>query len=173
MTEIAQRSGTAIGSLYRFFPTKDSIAEALVARYGARIDADLLALETRASLLTPQTLADALAAFMRDLGPDRAAALALIESSTAGAQRETINHAMRRRLAAILQRAFPGLNLAAAGVKAAVLQYLLKNFGNAQSGPAPVAGELHALLEIYLTHGIAPAPPSLNAPAIRANSMSR
>ncbi|WP_222546802.1 TetR/AcrR family transcriptional regulator [Asaia lannensis] len=33
MTEIAARSGTAIGSLYRFFPTKESIATTLLERF--------------------------------------------------------------------------------------------------------------------------------------------
>src|SRR6266700_1792371 len=30
MTEIAARSGTAIGSLYRFFPSKESLSDALL-----------------------------------------------------------------------------------------------------------------------------------------------
>ena len=33
MTEIAARSNTAIGSLYRFFPTKEVLADALLDRY--------------------------------------------------------------------------------------------------------------------------------------------
>lgn len=33
MTEIAERSGTAIGSLYRFFPTKEGIALTLLERF--------------------------------------------------------------------------------------------------------------------------------------------
>ncbi len=33
MTEIAARSGTAIGSLYRFFPTRESIAITLLERF--------------------------------------------------------------------------------------------------------------------------------------------
>jgi AcrR family transcriptional regulator len=37
MTEIAERSGASIGSLYQFFPTKDSMADVLRARYGDAI----------------------------------------------------------------------------------------------------------------------------------------
>ena len=33
MTEIAARSGTAIGSLYRFFPTRDALVATLLERY--------------------------------------------------------------------------------------------------------------------------------------------
>ncbi|WP_438381703.1 helix-turn-helix domain-containing protein [Asaia sp. BMEF1] len=33
MTEIASRSGTAIGSLYRFFPTKESLSLTLLERF--------------------------------------------------------------------------------------------------------------------------------------------
>ena len=33
MTEIAARSGTAIGSLYRFFPTKESLSHLLLERF--------------------------------------------------------------------------------------------------------------------------------------------
>src|SRR5271156_5219725 len=33
MTEIATRSGTAIASLYRFFPSKEALADALLLQY--------------------------------------------------------------------------------------------------------------------------------------------
>ena len=36
MTEIAARSSTAIGSLYRFFPSKEALADALLQRYGLK-----------------------------------------------------------------------------------------------------------------------------------------
>lgn len=36
MTEIAARSGTAIGSLYRFFPTRESLANTLIERFMAQ-----------------------------------------------------------------------------------------------------------------------------------------
>ena len=36
MTEIAARSGTTFGSLYRFFPSKEALANALLAQYAER-----------------------------------------------------------------------------------------------------------------------------------------
>ena len=52
MTEIAARSRTAIGSLYRFFPTKMALADALLARYAETLSANLAALEARAQELS-------------------------------------------------------------------------------------------------------------------------
>ncbi len=37
MTEIAERAGASVGSLYQFFPTKESLADVLRARYGDAI----------------------------------------------------------------------------------------------------------------------------------------
>jgi len=41
MTEIAARSATAIGSLYRFFPTKEALGETLLQRFMERSAAEL------------------------------------------------------------------------------------------------------------------------------------
>ena len=69
MTEIAARSQTAIGSLYRFFPTKASLADALLARYAESITKALEAVEVDAPAMTIAALADALVDFMRTLRP--------------------------------------------------------------------------------------------------------
>jgi AcrR family transcriptional regulator len=37
MTQIAERAGASVGSLYQFFPTKESLADVLRARYGDAI----------------------------------------------------------------------------------------------------------------------------------------
>ena len=44
MTEIAQRAGSSIGSLYQFFPTKESLAGVLSAQYCDTICAELKSL---------------------------------------------------------------------------------------------------------------------------------
>ncbi len=41
MTEIAARAGAPIGSLYQFFPGKESLGDALMRRYGERTIAAL------------------------------------------------------------------------------------------------------------------------------------
>src|SRR5450830_814625 len=62
MTEIAARSGTAIASLYRFFPTKESVAEALLMNYVEHALASLAELASQARAMTPPELASAVLA---------------------------------------------------------------------------------------------------------------
>lgn len=102
MTEVAARSDAAIGSLYRFFPTKEALADALIARYGAALSDNLDDLANEAAFRTPAVLADRLVDFILST-EERAAALALIEArSDSLAVRQAIRGAMRERLAAVL-----------------------------------------------------------------------
>src|ERR1700744_1955892 len=80
MTEIAARSNTAIGSLYRFFPTKEVLADALLDRYWEPLGAALDGVAERAPRLSPGALADALVDLILGLQPDRAVAVALIDA---------------------------------------------------------------------------------------------
>lgn len=41
--EIAQAAGVAVGTLYRYFPTKEALVNALIASWQARFEADVLA----------------------------------------------------------------------------------------------------------------------------------
>jgi AcrR family transcriptional regulator len=79
MTEIAASSGTAIGSLYRFFPTKETLADALVLRYGERLFAGLDEIAGRSRELSGEGLAAALVDLMMDLREDRSVAVALVD----------------------------------------------------------------------------------------------
>src|SRR5580692_5334242 len=60
MTEIAERSSTAIGSLYRFFPTKEALGETLLQRFLERSASELDVLAAGADRLSAEELADAL-----------------------------------------------------------------------------------------------------------------
>src|ERR1700726_5115167 len=53
MTEIAARSGTTFGSLYRFFPSKEALANALLAQYAERALNRLFELAEMAPTPTP------------------------------------------------------------------------------------------------------------------------
>ena len=60
MKEIAERSGTKIGSLYRFFPTKELVADALIQLYAESSDAEWQAIVAKARSATAEQLADLL-----------------------------------------------------------------------------------------------------------------
>src|SRR6201996_1591938 len=64
MTEIAARSRTAIGSLYRFFPTKEVLAEALLNRYGELLGQGFAAIERNAATLDAAAIGNALVDLM-------------------------------------------------------------------------------------------------------------
>lgn len=97
---------TAIGSLYRFFPTKETLADALLVRYVADIGTALDALEARAPDLPPAAIADALFDLMTNARPDRTALVALLDVRPDAALRRThLRGRMRQGLAAILRAA--------------------------------------------------------------------
>ncbi|MGH9437803.1 MAG: TetR family transcriptional regulator, partial [Terriglobia bacterium] len=56
MCGIARRARASIGSLYQFFPNKESVAEALRARYGKEIEKLWTELALEAKVLTVEEL---------------------------------------------------------------------------------------------------------------------
>src|ERR1700729_1049206 len=60
MAEIAARAGAPIGSLYRFFPNKEVLADALLRRFRSIIDGAFADIDARAHELSSAALADAL-----------------------------------------------------------------------------------------------------------------
>jgi AcrR family transcriptional regulator len=80
MTEIAARANTAIGSMYQFFPNKETLADALLARYAGHLRSGLQLIEERATAMSPEALADALVDHMLDLRCDRASIVALLDA---------------------------------------------------------------------------------------------
>src|ERR1700722_9955367 len=58
MAEIAARAGAQIGSLYRFFPNKDALADALIRRYRELVDAAFEQTDSRAGSSTIEEFAD-------------------------------------------------------------------------------------------------------------------
>lgn len=151
MTEIAARSATAIGSLYRFFPTKASLADALLARYAETVAEGFATIEARAATMTSEMLADALIERMLDARPDSAAAVALVDLRPDGPNRRAaIRQAAREGIAAALRRRAPraeGLDEAAS----ALLQMLKGARPLADAGAGPLAA-LRTAIRLYVAH---------------------
>jgi AcrR family transcriptional regulator len=126
MSEIAARSNTAIGSLYRFFPTKAVLGDALLARYAEAMGAAFDVIAARTAELSPNALADALVELMLEAPVNRQGAQALLDSRSDGAGvRATIRADARRRIGAILSAA-TGMGVERAEPVAIVLLQALK-----------------------------------------------
>src|ERR1700722_4112279 len=65
MTEIADRAGAPIGSLYQFFPAKEALADTLLREYAALLAADLQQLEARAAGISTTVLVEELFGLLR------------------------------------------------------------------------------------------------------------
>jgi AcrR family transcriptional regulator len=129
MTEIASRSSTAIGSLYRFFPTKETLGETLLRRFFERNDAGLNALVARAPTLGAEELADALIQWLVGSSSDllRAAATAVFEArGDAPELRREFRAKRRKQVASVLMKANQALGRERAQDRAAVIVFLLK-----------------------------------------------
>src|ERR1700748_451861 len=67
MAEIAARSSTKIGSLYRFFPNKESLADTIVVSARENLDAVFDRFDAKVSELSIRALADDLMALVFEL----------------------------------------------------------------------------------------------------------
>src|SRR3984885_9369258 len=80
MTEIAIRAGAQIGSLYRFFPNKEVLADALIQRYGELIDEAFGKIEGQMASSSVNDLADKLVDLLVELHGESKAITALLEA---------------------------------------------------------------------------------------------
>jgi AcrR family transcriptional regulator len=155
MTEIAERSDTAIGSLYRWFPSKESIADALLLQYAKQATSRLAELELQAPRMNQAQLAEAFVAFMSDLLSQRRFALTLVEARGGSDEnRSKFREALRNGVGRILKKSIPSISLPESYAKAVLLLHILKVLPAAmQERPATkrvVYAEVRQLIEVYL-----------------------
>ena len=147
MTEIAARSRTAIGSLYRFFPSKESLADVLLLAY-ARHSLELLAeLQGRAAELSLEDLAGALVDYKLALQARRSLAVTLVDARGGSPDiRGQFRKAMRDELGKVLRLALEGLDLEKSQAMAAVILHVLKAVPGALAEEDTLRGQLLAEL---------------------------
>jgi AcrR family transcriptional regulator len=104
MTEIAARAGAPIGSLYQFFPNKDVLADALVARYGEHVTAALDKIRGEATELDGGELADRLLDVLVAHASERSLALSLLDArwEQPGVRPGVLRESLRRYIAECL-----------------------------------------------------------------------
>lgn len=105
MTEIAARAGAPIGSLYQFFPNKDVLADALVARYGEHVTAALDKIREQAPELDGAELADRLLDTLVAHASERSLALSLLDArwEQPGVRPGVLRESLRRHIAECLE----------------------------------------------------------------------
>ena len=156
MTEIAARSGTAIGSLYRFFPSKESLADALLQDYAEQMVAGLAYLAVSTDV-TSESLANALVDLMLTLQEERSVALVLSEARGGGSAdlKARYRKAMRQGVGQILKKLAPQLPRGRAEAMATVVVHLLKGVVRTTEEEDPAAcrsvlTEIRELIRLYL-----------------------
>lgn len=155
MTEIAARSGTAIGSLYRFFASKDALADALLLRHAQHVEQGLEEIGRQVPGLSAESVAGLLVDFMVALQARRRYSVALVDTRGGNVgRRAQIRRTIRAGLAAILRKVSDKLTPARARVMAPVLLYLLKGVSLAADEEpavqAAMTGEIRELVRLYL-----------------------
>ena len=122
MAEIAARSGTKIGSLYRFFPNKESLADTIVVSGRENLDAVFDKFDAGVKALSIRALADDLLALLLEQVFTKPALLKLLDvSQDWSVKREEFRDAVLRRIAKTLMIYSPNLPKKSAGDIALVI----------------------------------------------------
>jgi len=109
MSAIAERAGASIGSLYQFFPNKESITQALRSRYARSLDEFWAPLEIEAASLDLKTTVGRLIDLMVEFLEAHPALIALLDAPPATRSPEAIRRIIRKRVAGILLAQRPDL----------------------------------------------------------------
>lgn len=129
MTEIAARAEAPIGSLYQFFPNKDVLADALVARYAEHVEAALDRIRAQVADLDGNQLADRLLDVLVAHAAERSLALSLLDArwEQPGVRPGVLRESLRKRITEILTLWRPQLPEEQAEIMSVVLFQAMKS----------------------------------------------
>jgi AcrR family transcriptional regulator len=145
MAEIAARSGTKIGSLYRFFPNKESLADTIVVSARENLDAVFDRFDAGVKALSIRALADGLMALILELFTRPAFMKLLDAGQDWSVKREEFRSALLQRTAQTLLIHSPKLSKKSAGDIALVIVLNVKSVAT-QSAP----DEFRDMTRLYL-----------------------
>lgn len=126
MTEIAARAGAAIGTLYLFFPTKEALAQAILAENAESLSTQLDTLQERARGLAPAAIADALFELLGSFVAAHPAYSALLDLPGDDGWRRKMRARRRDQIAALFAQADPPLPEGQAGRLAVIVPQLMR-----------------------------------------------
>jgi AcrR family transcriptional regulator len=153
MAEIAARSGTKIGSLYRFFPNKESLADTIVVSARENIDAAFDRFDAGVQAMSIRRLADDLMALIFELFT-RPAFMKLLDAGQEwSVKREEFRSALLQRVAKTLMIHTPRLSKGSAGDIAQVVVLNVKAVVTHQAffdAASSTADEFRDMTRLYL-----------------------
>jgi AcrR family transcriptional regulator len=153
MAKIATRSGTKIGSLYRFFPNKESLADTIVVSARENVDAVFDRFDAGVHALSIRALADDLMALIFELFT-RPALMKLLDAGQEwSVKRGEFRSAMLLRVARTLMIHTPKLSKQSAGDIAQVVVLNVKAVVTHQAFFDPAsstADEFRDMTRLYL-----------------------
>jgi AcrR family transcriptional regulator len=151
MAEIATRSGTKIGSLYRFFPNKESLADTMVASARENLDAVFEKFDASVNALSIRALADALLALLFEPVLTKPALMKLLDAGPDwAAKRDEFRSAVLRHIAKTLMIYSPNLPKKAATDIALVILLNVKAASTHQGLPSSTLAEFRDMARLYI-----------------------
>jgi len=155
MTEIASRAGAAIGSLYLFFPVKQTLAQAIMADLASRLSARLEALQDRVRARHAAEIADALFDELAQFLAENPVYAVLLDLPGDEDWRSAIRLQRRGQIAQLFNQASPALAPAQAERLALIVPQLMRT-AMVVSGQSPALREgLFDELRSMLRHHLA------------------
>lgn len=157
MSEISDRSKTSIGSLYRFFPTKESIADALVYRHSVRVEEHWKRIALRARDLSATGLADAFVDSALEARRDPNLAFVLADARGDPAARQRRNRlAVHALIVECLTAATGGEPrpeyIVMAPILLRLLEIVMAAADEKQTDDGQAVSEARAVVRLYLAH---------------------
>lgn len=159
MAEIAARSGTKVGSLYRFFPNKESLADTLVA--SGREDVDAIFIRFRAALgtLSVRAMADGLLSLLFEPVLNKPALMKLLDAGPDwSVKRHEFRGAVLRQIAKTLVAYKPTLPKGVAADIALVILLNVKAASTHQGIRPRALEEFREMARLYLESRLQPLP---------------
>jgi AcrR family transcriptional regulator len=153
MAEIADRSGTKIGSLYRFFPNKESLADTIVVSARENLDTVFDKFDASVNGLSIRALTHHLMTLIFDLFTRPAVVKLLDTDRDWSVKREEFRNALEQRIAKTLMIHTPNLSKKSAEDIAQVVLLNVKTVAKHQAyfdSASSVPDEFRDMTRLYL-----------------------
>ena len=154
MTEIAARASAAIGTLYLFFPTKEALAQAILADRADELSAVLDALQADCRGEPASAIAERLFSALGAFVARHPAYSALLDLPGDGAWRRDMRARRRQQIAALFSGAVPAVPAAQAERLAVIVPQLMR-IPMTMSGDRRIRGDVLQELRLMLMRHLA------------------